>query len=75
MTCRPQLCDRFVELDRSLLARAGGLAPSSLRSLDAVHLATALMLPGLDAFVGYDARLQAAASAAGLLALSPGAMA
>jgi len=63
---------RFVELDRSLLVRAGVLLPTSLRSLDAVHLATALMLPGLEAFVGYDTRLQAAAAAAGLTALSPG---
>lgn len=67
-----QLEVRFVELDRALLVRAGGLFPTSLRSLDAIHLATALMLPGLTAFVGYDARLQAAASAAGLTALSPG---
>ena len=64
---------RLVDLDRSLLTRAGRLPPPGLRSLDAVHLATALAIPGLDAFVGYDGRLQSAAAALGLLALSPGA--
>ncbi len=63
---------RLVDLDRSLLIRAGRLPPSGLRSLDAIHLATALAIPGLDAFVGYDDRLQSAATAVGLLALSPG---
>lgn len=66
---------RFAELDRALLVRAGRLPPTTLRSLDAVHLATALLLPGLDAFVGYDGRLQAAATAVGLRALSPGTVA
>lgn len=64
---------RLVDLDRRLLSRAGRLPPTGLRSLDAVHLATALSIPGLDAFVGYDARLQSCAAAAGLLPLSPGA--
>ena len=64
---------RLVDLDRALLTRASRLPPPGLRSLDAVHLATALAIPGLDAFVGYDERLQSAASALGLLALSPGA--
>ena len=64
---------RVVDLDRSLLTRAARLPPSGLRSLDAVHLATALSIPGLGAFVGYDGRLQSAATALGLLALSPGA--
>ena len=64
---------RLVDLDRSVLTRAGRLPSPGLRSLDAIHLATALSIPGLDAFVGYDARLQSAAAALGLLALSPGA--
>ncbi len=64
---------RLVDVDRSLLTRAGRLPPPGLRSLDAVHLATALAIPGLGAFVGYDDRLQSAAAALGLLALSPGA--
>ncbi len=64
---------RLVDLDRSLLTRAGRLPPPGLRSFEAVHLATALAIPGLDAFVGYDDRLQAAAAALGLRVLSPGA--
>ena len=64
---------RVVDLDRSVLTRAGRLPPPGLRSLGAIHLATALSIPGLDAFVGYDAHLQSAAAALGLLALSPGA--
>jgi hypothetical protein len=44
-----------------------------LRSIDAVHLATALpMKNDLEAFVSYDRRLLAAAAAAGLPAVSPG---
>jgi predicted nucleic acid-binding protein len=43
-----------------------------LRSLDAIHLATARILgPDLDAVVSYDDRLIKAAEEAGLMALSP----
>lgn len=49
------------------VARAGRLPPTGLRSLAALHLATAWSVPG------HDVRLQAAAAAVGLLALSPGA--
>ena len=43
-----------------------------LRSLDAIHLATARILgPDLDAFVTYDDRLGQAAQDAGLVLLSP----
>ena len=45
----------------------------ALRSLDAIHLATARILaPELDALVTYDDRLIKAASDAGMAALSPG---
>jgi predicted nucleic acid-binding protein len=43
-----------------------------LRTLDAIHLATALSVAhDLDGFVSYDARLTEAASSAGLDVLSP----
>ncbi len=53
---------------------AATLAPSALRSLDAVHLASALTLgDDLDAIVSYDDRLSTAATALGVRALAPGA--
>jgi uncharacterized protein len=43
-----------------------------LRSLDAIHLATARILaPELDALVTYDDRLASAANDAGLVTLAP----
>lgn len=51
---------------------AGRLDPSILRTLDAVHLATALSLvDDLDAIVTYDDRLAAAAQANGVPVASP----
>lgn len=62
----------FVELDGEVAGRAGALEPAGLRSLDAIHLASALMLaPELDAFITYDARQADAARAAGLHVESP----
>lgn len=47
--------------------------PPSVRTLDAIHLASALLVGAdLAAFVTYDRRLFAAAAAAGLPALAPG---
>ena len=61
------------ELDASLASAAGRLAPPALRSLDAIHLATALdLVLDLEAFVTYDARLAEAAAAAGMATVSPG---
>lgn len=63
----------FVSLRDELLDAAGRLAPTRLRSLDAIHLASALTLrDDLDAFVAYDARLVDAAAALGLPVASPG---
>jgi predicted nucleic acid-binding protein len=46
---------------------------SSLRALDAIHLATALTIKGdLAAFCCYDRRLSEAASGAGLTVIAPG---
>ena len=58
-------------LAEPILNAAATAQPSGLRSLDAIHLATALSLFGLDFFVTYDRRLLAAAAAAGLPAISP----
>ena len=63
-----------VELDARVADRAVAVAPTLLRSLDAVHVATALELgPTLDAFVTYDERLAAAAREAGLPVVRPAA--
>ncbi len=62
----------FVELDRGIAGRAAELEPAGLRSLDAVHLASALELGDeLDAFVTYDARQAIAARKLGLPVASP----
>jgi predicted nucleic acid-binding protein len=52
----------LIPLTPDLLDRAALLGPPLLRSLDAIHLASALTLGAeLTAFVAYDRRLQAAA--------------
>ena len=62
----------LVPLSPDLLEVAADLEPPSLRSLDAVHLATALSLgSALDAFVVYDERLALAATDAGLPVVTP----
>jgi len=61
-----------VPLTPDLLDAAGSL-PGPLRSLDAIHLATALRLrDGLHWLVAYDQRLLDAAQRAGLPTASPG---
>jgi predicted nucleic acid-binding protein len=61
-------------LDRSLLAGAGALAEPALRSLDALHVASAVGLHPIEAFVTYDERQAAAARLAGLRTMAPGAL-
>ncbi|GAB3358036.1 type II toxin-antitoxin system VapC family toxin [Modestobacter lapidis] len=62
----------LVPLSQTLLDRAADLAPPSVRSLDAIHLATASTLgAALEAFVVYDHRLADAARAAGLPTAAP----
>lgn len=59
-------------IDTQVLDAAARLSPPSLRSLDAIHLASALELRDeLTAFVAYDDRLLAAASALGMPVASP----
>lgn len=63
-----------VEMDEAIRADAGALADPDLRSLDAVHLATARTVGAqLQAFVSYDRRLLRAGDALGLPTASPGA--
>jgi predicted nucleic acid-binding protein len=63
----------LVPLDDGVLGAAAELPDHGLRTLDAVHLASALSLdPDLETFVAYDARLVAAAGAAGLAVAQPG---
>ncbi|MET7965671.1 type II toxin-antitoxin system VapC family toxin [Micromonospora sp. NPDC005305] len=66
-----------VEIDAAVRAAAGAYAEPLLRSLDAIHLATAQALArqaGADfvAFVTYDRRLLDAAKSVGLAVASPG---
>lgn len=58
-------------LDRALLAGAGALAEPALRALDAIHVAAAVDLDPIDAFVTYDERQAAAARLAGLRTMAP----
>jgi predicted nucleic acid-binding protein len=60
-------------LDRGLLIGAGALAEPALRALDAIHVAAAVHLYPIDAFVTYDERQAAAARLAGLRTMAPGA--
>lgn len=59
-------------LDSGLLSSAGALAEPVLRALDAIHLASAVRLTPIDAFVTYDERQAAAARLAGLRTVAPG---
>lgn len=58
----------IIEVDQSLVERAAALAVDRrLRSLDSIHLAAALVLPGENlVFATWDRRLHAAASSEGL---------
>ncbi len=63
----------LVPLSGAVIDEAANVGGTTLRSLDAIHLASALSIHAeLSAFVAYDQRLTEAASAAGLRLLSPG---
>ena len=75
----PTVADRFfeaadlVDIRSQDFEKAQHVLPSSLRSLDALHLVSALRLSELGiAMVTYDKQLAEAAAAAGLRAISPG---
>ncbi len=60
------------EVNAAVLEKAATLTPSSLRSLDAIHLATALLLEQSNlAFITYDDKLARAAEAQGLAVVQP----
>lgn len=62
----------LVDIHNDLLETAASLGPSTIRSLDAIHLATALSLAGsLGALVTYDQRMVEAAQELGLPLASP----
>jgi len=62
----------LLRFDPSLLRLAGTIGPVRLRSLDAIHLASALSIGDYpEAFMTYDDRLADAARAVGLNVLTP----
>lgn len=62
----------LIRMDDDIVTRAAALEPAGLRSLDAVHLATAQMLGHhLAGMVVYDRTLAAAAKAADITVWSP----
>jgi len=66
-----------VTLSPPVVTRAAAYSEMSLRSLDAIHVATAehvvaVTKVGLEAFVAYDDRLLDAARSVGLPTVAPG---
>ncbi|MGA8455606.1 MAG: type II toxin-antitoxin system VapC family toxin [Streptosporangiaceae bacterium] len=63
----------YIAMDDDIVEGAMNEPDRRLRSLDAIHLATARILaPELNGLATYDDRLTAAATDAGLAAISPG---
>ncbi len=63
---------RMVDVAGPLLDAAGVIPGRPLRSLDAIHLATAeLLQPSLEMFVTYDERLAAVAAERGFPVVAP----
>ncbi len=62
----------LVPIDEAILRDAATLGPKDLRTLDAIHLATAISLrPDVGTMITYDVRQSRAASALGLAVLTP----
>ena len=62
----------LVGVNDTILENAAAMEPPSLRSLNAVHLATAMqMATDLEALISYDRRMVEAARALGLAVASP----
>lgn len=59
-------------IDRGVLVAAGALVEPALRALDAIHVASAIDLNSVEAFVTYDERQAAAARLVGLRTIAPG---
>ena len=62
-----------LELIPASLALAAQLPPPDVRTLDALHVASAALLPDLEVLVTYDLRMAQAARGYGLPVESPGA--
>ena len=63
----------LVPISREVIDAAAELSGTLLRSLDAIHLATAVTIgAGLSRFLSYDRRLTESASAAGIVTAQPG---
>lgn len=63
----------LIPLNRAVQDLAADIGESPLRTLDALHLASAVLLDDeLTAFIAYDHRLVGAAHAAGLTVATPG---
>ncbi len=62
----------LIPIDHKIVEQAAILAPRELRSLDAIHLASAMsLIDDLNDFVAYDVRLCSAATEAGLPVVTP----
>ena len=62
----------LIKIDNPVLRTAADLDPSTLRSLDAIHLATALsIVEPVAALVTYDSRLRDASRLNGIVVESP----
>jgi uncharacterized protein len=63
----------LVPIDDGILRGAADLSPAGLRTLDAIHVATALSLgEDVTTLVTYDGRLAEAATVAGIPVIAPG---
>lgn len=62
----------LITLDDKVVVAAGQVRPPTVRTLDAIHVATALTIPGLEALVTYDDRLSEAARGLGIAVVQPG---
>jgi hypothetical protein len=63
---------REIRMTEAVLTRAAGVRPNVLRTLDAIHVASAMSVrDNLTALVSYDKRMLAAAQDAGLPTASP----
>ena len=62
----------LLELDAEVASVAATTGGAGLRALDAIHVATALLVGAeLESFITYDTRQSGAASAAGLHVIAP----
>lgn len=62
----------LIAVDDKVVAAAGQVRPADVRTLDAIHVATALTITDLEALVTYDDRLSEAARGSGIVVVQPG---